>query len=294
MDNENNRDFLNSEKGEFIVNKKDEDKEKINTMSEKGEFIVNKKIESKENIKNKEDNKYTTQDKSVPQKDTIEENKNKGKNKKIIPFLILGFVVMGILALALKDAGSSNYNYVDYANKGVEVNEYFEMYPEDFAYTANYITKRLYKNDFNGVEIPLLDENLSFNDSKGYYELIIDEKYDFKILIYPSPDYEKIEKIYISYNWIDADNNGELEKLNKLYSAFINIIQTSIWGYNNDNSNLEILSTNMWDKLNSIEYKYTQDGVPYGEVTYKDDKIIYNMKDTKDGFNTLTFTPNNK
>lgn len=51
MDNENNRDFLNSEKGEFIVNKKDEDKEKINTMSEKGEFIVNKKIESKENIK---------------------------------------------------------------------------------------------------------------------------------------------------------------------------------------------------------------------------------------------------
>ncbi|MGO5359465.1 hypothetical protein ACTQYZ_09320 [Anaerofustis sp. LCP19S3_F7] len=50
MDNENNRDFLNSEKGEFIVNKKDEDKEKINTMSEKGEFIVNKKID--EEVKN--------------------------------------------------------------------------------------------------------------------------------------------------------------------------------------------------------------------------------------------------
>uniref|UniRef100_UPI00148500C3 hypothetical protein n=2 Tax=Anaerofustis TaxID=264995 RepID=UPI00148500C3 len=156
--------------------------------------------------------------------------------------------------------------------------------------TTNYINESIFKNKFNDTTIDLL-EDVTFDDSKGYFELVIDDKNDLKIIIYPSSNYKEIEKIEISYNWINTESDNEYETLIKKYSGYTNMIQTAIWRQNN---NPKTVSTNLWDKLNSIEYKYTKEGIPYGEVSYEDDKIIYKMKDTKDGTEILTMTPNNK
>ncbi|WP_329380576.1 hypothetical protein [Anaerofustis butyriciformans] len=310
MDNENNKDYLNEEKGEFIVNKKidEEVKEELNTKEEKGEFIVNKKPTEEENSNIREDNN-TKQDENINTSYNYEQNnnfnnqksynfeeemqkikdKNKKKNKKIIGFSIAGVLIIALIAcFAL--FGNSGPSAEDYAYNGVEVNDYFEISPEDFAITLDYTNQNLYNGEFKGVSIPLT-ESLTFNDNEGYYEKILDEKNELKLIVYPNDDYKNIEKIILSYKWINAESEEEYDEVTKVYSAYVNMIQTVIWG---DNNCTEEINNNMWDKLNSMEYKTTEDGMPYGEGSYEDNKFIYKIEDTKDGIEILTMIPNNK
>lgn len=310
MDNENNKDYLNSEKGEFIIKKKDDElnNQEPDTTEEKGEFVINKKpIEENNNIK---ENNNPSQNDNINTSSNYEQNynfnnsasynfeeemqkikeKNKKKNKKIIGFSIAGVFIVFLIALIALFTVFSGPNYEDYAYNGVEVNKNFEISPDDLILTVNYINENIYENKFNGLTMTPL-ENLTFNDTDGCYELTIDSDNDLKLIIYPSSNYDEIEKIEFSYDYVNTSSEKEYETLMKRYSGYVNMTQMAIWGYNN---NPRQLSSDLWDKLNSIEYKYTKQGIPYGEISHEDDKITYKMEDTQKGFEILTMTPNNK
>ncbi|WP_329380579.1 hypothetical protein [Anaerofustis butyriciformans] len=309
MDNENNKDYLNEEKGEFIVNKKidEEVKEELNTKEEKGEFIVNKKPIEEENSNIKEDNN-TKQDENINTSNNYEQNvtkensksnnlekeveKVKEKNNKLAIFSVIGGLAIALLVLIAIFNGTFNTSYVDYAYKGIEVNKYFEISPENLAYTIDFVNKEFYQYEYNETKLPTIEE-LTFDEEKEYYEKVIMDGCDFKIKVYPSDNNKKIEKIEFSYNWMYFYDRPEKEHDDfiNIFSGYINMTQYSMWG--NVNYENEI-SNKLWNKLNSIEYKYTYDGIPYGKISYEDEKALYEINNTKECFVIFTITPNNK
>ena len=308
MDNENNKDYLNEEKGEFIVNKKidEEVKNETNKIEEKGEFIVNKKPIEEESSNIKEDNN-TNQDENINTSYNYEQNnnfnnqnsynfeeemqkikdKNKKKNKKIIGFSIAGVLIIALIACFIMIGGTPSYE--DYANYGIEVNENFEITPEDFSKAMDYTNENVYFSEFSGTTIPLIGD-VTFNDEKNYYEKIIDDSCDFKMILYPSDDHNNIEKIEFSYNWMDFSNKNdkEYEEILNILSAYVNITQGCLWG---DENYTQEINNNMWDKLNSLEYKPTADGMPSGSISHIDDKATY-TREVKGEYEYMIITPN--
>ena len=312
MDNESNKDYLNSEKGEFIVNKKvdEEGNEELNTKEEKGEFIVNKKSIEEENSNIQED-KFNNieQNENINTSSNYEQNynfnnqnhynfeeemqkikdKNKKKNKKIIGFSIAGVLIIALIAcFAL--FGNSGPSAEDYAYNGVEVNDYFEISPEDFAKTLDYINENIYYSDFDGVTIPTIGE-ITFNDEKGCYEKILDEESKLYINIYPTQDYDGIEKIIVSYDeFFTLTDSDKLDEINQIYSAYVNMSMNIFDGYNNFEQSK---NKKIWDKLNSIKYKYNDEGIGYGKISYEDYKVTYTRNDLEDGTTSIIMEPNN-
>lgn len=312
MDNESNKDYLNSEKGEFIVNKKvdEEGNEELNTKEEKGEFIVNKKSIEEENSNIQED-KFNNieQNENINTSSNYEQNynfnnqnhynfeeemekikgKNKKKNKKIIGFSIAGILIIAlIVCFAL--FGNNGPSSKDYAYNGVEINNYFELSPEDFAKTLDYINENIYYSDFDGVTIPTIGE-ITFNDEKGCYEKIFDDESELYINIYPSKDYKSIEKVVVSYDeFFTLTDSDKLDEINQIYSAYVNMSMNIFDGYNNFEQSK---NKKIWDKLNSIKYEYNDEGIGYGKISYEDYKVTYTRNDLEDGTTSIIMEPNN-
>lgn len=305
---------ITEEQGEFVVNKEENleentNKENINgnenllknhtpikhSEKEQGEFNIKKDNIVEDNThdtkteKNIDEIKPSYNDFSNPYifKSVEEMEKIKKENKKNLKILLIAFLcffaVIGIAtALFLS---SYEKGYKSYIDDGISSDEYFEISPNAFIDLQKYYMNNYYNEYINEYDIGKLGD-FKFNEEKGYYEEIGNNT-SFSYQIYTSENGKKIEKIVLSYNWLNGTKEAQDSANDKFYT-YISIVYASIWGFDNYTFEEE---SKMWDNLLNTEYDYEKNGIGNFKSEYKDEKAIYSLEEKKDGTIFFTFSP---